>query len=67
MSPVGSGDATAAGLLAGLERGLPLVEAARLGVAAGTASAGHLGAGRFTRAEVEALLPRCGVDGLVRD
>jgi 1-phosphofructokinase family hexose kinase len=61
VSPVGSGDSTAAGLLTGLERGLPLVAAARLGVAAGTASALHLGAARFARDEVEALLPRCGV------
>lgn len=61
ISPVGSGDSAAAGVLAGLARGLALVEAARLGVAAGAANALHLGAARFTRAEVEALLPGCRV------
>ena len=70
VSPVGSGDATAAGLLAGIVRGLPVVDAARLGVAAGTASALHLGASRFTRVEAEELVAACTVspwtaDGLV--
>ncbi len=59
VSPVGSGDAAAAGILAGLGRGLALQEAARLGVAAGTAGALHLGASRFTRDEAEGLVTDC--------
>jgi fructose-1-phosphate kinase PfkB-like protein len=55
-SPVGSGDSAAAGVVLGLERGLGLREAARLGVAAGTANARHLGGARFTRGEAEAIL-----------
>lgn len=58
-SPVGSGDSAAAGLLVGLRQGTALPDAARLAVAAGTANALHLGAGRFTRAEVDRLLPAC--------
>lgn len=58
-SPVGSGDSAAAGLLVGLRQGMGLPEAARLAVAAGTANARHLGAGRFNRAEVDALLAQC--------
>jgi 1-phosphofructokinase family hexose kinase len=64
LSPVGSGDAAAAGALAALERGATLPEAARLAVAAGAANALHLGAGRFTRAEVESLLAGCTVQPL---
>jgi 1-phosphofructokinase family hexose kinase len=63
-SPVGSGDSAAAGLLVGLRRALALPEAARLAVAAGTANASHLGAGRFAAADVDALLPRCAVTAL---
>ncbi|MBF6590439.1 MAG: hexose kinase [Ktedonobacterales bacterium] len=59
LSPVGSGDATAAGLLAGVRRGLPLLGAARLGVAAGTANALRLGAARFTATEAAALVAHC--------
>lgn len=63
-SPVGSGDSVAAGVLAALARGEDMVAAARLGVAAGAANAQHLGGARFTRAEVEALLPGCTVTAL---
>jgi 1-phosphofructokinase family hexose kinase len=55
MSPVGSGDAAAGGILAGFARGEVLLAAACLGVAAGTAGALHLGGSRFTRAEAERL------------
>lgn len=49
----GAGDALLAGLAYALERGLPLAEQARWGVAAGTASAMHEGVGVVTRASVE--------------
>lgn len=49
----GAGDALLAGLAYALERGLPLAEQARWGVAAGTASAMHEGVGVVTRAGVE--------------
>jgi 1-phosphofructokinase family hexose kinase len=63
-SPVGSGDSTAAGIVAGMLRNLPLLEAARWGIAAGTASALHLGAARFTRRDVEKALEGCTVTPL---
>lgn len=63
-SPVGSGDSVAAGVVAALDRGQLLLEAARLGVAAGAANAQYLGGAQFTRADVEALLPRCAVMAL---
>ncbi len=65
-SPVGSGDSAAAGLLVGLAHGADLADAARLGVAAGSANARHLGAGRFTQAEVDALLAGCRARRLAR-
>jgi 1-phosphofructokinase family hexose kinase len=64
LSPVGSGDALAAGVLAGLARGEGLPAAARLGVAAGTANALHLGAARFARSDVDALIDECLVSPL---
>lgn len=63
-SPVGSGDSAAAGLLVGLAHGKRLPEAARLAVAAGTANARHLGAGRFNRFEVDELLGQCRIQEL---
>ena len=54
-TPVGMGDALLAGLAWALERGLPLAEIARWGVATGTAAARREGVGAGTRAEVEAL------------
>jgi 1-phosphofructokinase family hexose kinase len=59
ISPVGSGDAAAAGVVLALERGANVLEAARLGVAAGTANALHLGAAHFSRSEVERMLAEC--------
>ncbi len=55
-NPVGAGDALLAGIAWALERGLPLEETARWGVAAGTAAATREGVSVGTRAEVEALL-----------
>jgi tagatose 6-phosphate kinase len=59
VSPVGSGDAAAAAMLVALDRGDGLELAARAAVAAGTANAMHLGAGRFTWAEYEEILAQC--------
>jgi 1-phosphofructokinase family hexose kinase len=66
-SPVGAGDSAAAGVVAGLARGLALPDAVRLGVATGTASALHLGAARFPRAEVDAIHAGCQVAPLARE
>jgi tagatose 6-phosphate kinase len=59
VSPVGSGDAAAAGLVLALDRGEDPVTATRAAVAAGTANALHLGAGRFTRPEFDEILAEC--------
>jgi 1-phosphofructokinase family hexose kinase len=65
VSPVGSGDAAAAAMIAALEHGGDLLAAGRAAVAAGTANALHLGAGCFTRAEFDAILTACVVTELV--
>ncbi len=67
-NPVGAGDALLAGIAWALERGGPLEEMARWGVACGTASAAREGVGVIVRAEVEALyegvrVERVGLDG----
>lgn len=54
-NPVGAGDALLAALAWALERDLPLEEAARWGVAAGTAAAVDEGVAVVARAEVQAL------------
>ncbi len=54
---VGSGDATLAGLVAGLIQGLPIEELGKLATAAGAANALH-GGGHCTRAEIEELRHR---------
>ena len=58
LNPTGAGDALMAGLALALERGLPLDQIARWGVAAGTASAMHSQVGFDSIREVEALLPQ---------
>jgi tagatose 6-phosphate kinase len=55
VSPIGSGDALAGGLAAGLERGLKLLDAARLGVACGAANAQTPIAGQVDPVEVNRL------------
>lgn len=55
VSAVGAGDSTVAGLVVGLARGLPLGEAARLGVAAGTAAVLTAGADLLLREDTERL------------
>jgi tagatose 6-phosphate kinase len=56
QSAVGSGDCLLAGLVYTMSNGGSLAEAARYGVAAGTANALTLGAGRFSRADFTRIL-----------
>ncbi|HVU11035.1 MAG TPA: PfkB family carbohydrate kinase, partial [Phototrophicaceae bacterium] len=56
VTAVGSGDCLLAGLLYGQTHGLPLDQALRYGVAAGTANTLQLGAGVFTLADFEHIL-----------
>ncbi len=58
VSAIGSGDCLLAGIAAGLESGQGLLEATRLGVAAGAANALQIGAGRLELRQVEELLPQ---------
>ncbi len=55
-NPVGAGDVFACGLAAALERGEPLLEAARRGVAAAAASVEWPTAGELDPARAAALL-----------
>ncbi|MCM8794283.1 MAG: 1-phosphofructokinase [Candidatus Omnitrophica bacterium] len=57
-SKVGAGDSTIAGFLVGLERGLSLREAARYGIAAGTAAVLTEGTTLCERKEVERIFPQ---------
>lgn len=65
LNSVGSGDATLAGLAAGLSRGLTPQESGALAIAAGAANALH-GAGACSKEEILELLPRvrCEVENL---
>jgi len=56
VSAVGSGDAFLAGLVCGLLDKKPFEEALRLAIAAGSANALQIGAGRLRAADVELLL-----------
>ena len=67
LSPVGSGDAYLAGLLAGLlHRGLPPVDAARLAARCAAANAETLGAGLFDPQRAEELADYVEVEFLSR-
>ena len=66
-NPVGAGDALLAGIAWALERGLPLEEMARWGVATGTAAAMREGVGVGARAEVEALYEQVRLDQVKGD
>jgi 6-phosphofructokinase 2 len=57
-SKVGAGDCTVAGFVLGLARGLDIVEAVLLGVAAGTAAVMNPGTALCRREDVEALFAR---------
>ena len=63
-NPVGAGDALVAGLLWALSQGCSLADAARWGVASGTAAAMREGVTAGTRAEVETVYARVTVDVL---
>jgi 6-phosphofructokinase 2 len=54
-SKIGAGDSTVAGITLGLARGLPLLEAVRLGVAAGAATVMTAGTSLCRRGDVERL------------
>jgi 6-phosphofructokinase 2 len=56
QSTVGAGDSLVAGLVAGLSRGLPMIEAARLGVAAGTGTCLYRGSELFTPVDISRLV-----------
>ncbi len=62
ISTVGAGDSTVAGLVAGLSRGVPLIGAARLGVACGSGTCRHPGSDLFTLDDLNDLLPGIVVD-----
>ena len=61
-STVAAGDSTVAGLVAGLTRGLPLIDAVRLGTACGTGTCLHRGSKLFTHDDVTRILPQIVVD-----
>lgn len=58
LNPVGSGDAMLGAIAYELTRGSRLVDAVRIGIAAGAANAARLGVCDFGRGEVDALLPQ---------
>jgi tagatose 6-phosphate kinase len=57
VNPVGSGDALVAGFAVGLMERMPLVEMAKLAIAAGAANAMSWEIGHFALQEVESLVP----------
>jgi tagatose 6-phosphate kinase len=57
LNAVGSGDATMAGITAGLRRGQPMPDAVRLGIACGSAGATTLTPGDLDADLVEVLVP----------
>jgi 6-phosphofructokinase 2 len=63
-STVAAGDSTVAGLVAGLARGLPVVEAVRLGTACGTGTCLHHGSQLFTHEDIRTIMPMIGVQRL---
>ena len=62
--PVGSGDAFLGGLAVGLTNGDALIDAARLGMAAGIANAGTPGAGELSPETANRLRPLIRVEPL---
>ncbi len=62
ISPIGSGDALAAGVAVALVRGESMPQACRLGVACGAANAMTDRAGVLRREDVDALLPQIRVE-----
>lgn len=64
VSAVGAGDSTVAGFALALARGASLEEAARLGIAAGTAAVATTATTLCRREDVQRLLPRIQVEKL---
>jgi tagatose 6-phosphate kinase len=64
VNPIGSGDSYAAGLAAGLRRGLPFMDACRLGSACGSANALTQDAGHVALTDVENLFQQTSVRDL---
>jgi 1-phosphofructokinase family hexose kinase len=62
ISPIGSGDAFAAGLAAGIARGQSIPDAGRLAAAAAAANAMVPGSGVLNPADVQRLLPQVRVE-----
>jgi 1-phosphofructokinase family hexose kinase len=62
VSPIGSGDAFAAGLAAGIARGQSVPDACRLGAAAAAANAMVPGSGLLDAADAQRLLPQVRVE-----
>jgi len=58
VNPVGSGDALVAGFAIGLMEQMPLVEMAKLAIAAGAANAMNWEIGHFTIDQVQTLIPQ---------
>jgi len=58
VNPVGSGDALVAGFAIGLMEQMPLVEMAKLAIAAGAANAMTWDIGHFAHEEVQRLIPQ---------
>lgn len=58
LNAVGSGDSVVAGLALGLERGLPIIDAVKLGAAMGTANVLTLRPGEVRKEDVERILPK---------
>jgi 1-phosphofructokinase family hexose kinase len=63
-NPIGAGDAFVAGFAAGIARGLPLVEAVRLAVAAGSASVETLQPGALDEERVAELFAHVRVEAI---
>ena len=63
-SAIGAGDSMVAGIAVGLMRSLELVDAVRLGVAAGTAAVLTEGTDLCHRRDVDRLLPLVTVEGV---
>ncbi len=64
VSTVGAGDSLVAGLAVALQRGATLVDAARLGVAAGSAATLATGTGLCQTTDIQRLLPQVLVSAL---
>jgi 1-phosphofructokinase len=62
VSSIGAGDSLTAGLVAGMVRGLPLLDAARIGIAAAAADVTTLLPGTIDAEMVQELTPQVRVE-----